>query len=121
MIKKATGIGVVAAPWWNGSQGGWIGGILGTVLGLFGALIGIVASSGRGRRIAIPLMTGAIILCALLLAVGVIAWGSGQPYAVWYPLMLCGAIGVCVIGSLLPVMKRRVEELEMRRMTALDA
>ena len=119
-IKKAAG-GVIPAPWWGNSQGGRIGGVLGTVLGLFGALIGTISSSGRGRRIAIPLMTGAIIVCALLLTVGIIAWGGGQPYAVWYPLLLCGAIGVCVMGSLLPVMKRRVEELEMRKMTALDA
>ena len=120
-IKKATRIGTVAAPWWNASEGGWIGGILGIVLGVFGALIGTLASTGRGRRLAIPLMVGGVIVCALLLIVGVIAWGSGQPYAVWYPLILSGAIGVCVMGSLLPVMKRRVEELEMRKMTALDA
>jgi hypothetical protein len=49
-IKKATG-GVVMAAWWNGVQGGRIGAVLGTVLGLYGALIGMIGSRGRGRRL----------------------------------------------------------------------
>jgi hypothetical protein len=91
------------------------------VLGLYGALIGLFGSRGRGARVVIPMMMGAIVLCALLLLIGIIAWGIGQPYAVWYPLALSGAIGALVTASLLPVMKRRFEELELRRMTALDA
>jgi hypothetical protein len=119
-IKKANG-GVIIAPWWNSAQGGRIGGILGTVLGLYGALIGTLGSRGRGRRLGISLMSAMMVLCALMFLIGTLAWSIGQPYAVWYPLLLCGAIGGIVSGSLLPVMKRRFEEIEMRRMTALDA
>jgi hypothetical protein len=119
-IKRATG-GAVMKPWWGNAQGGRIGGVLGTVMGLYGALIGMLASRGRGRRLGISLMSAMVILCGLMFLIGILAWSIGQPYAVWYPLLLCGAAGGVVSGSLLPVMKRRVEEIEMRKMTALDA
>ena len=118
-IKKAAG-GTVAAPWWDRAQGGRIGGILGAALGIYGGIVGTVASRGRGRRLAVSLVAAMTVTCALLLAVGLIALGSGQPYAVWYPLTLTGGLGLGVSAIVLHAMKRRFEELEMRRMIALD-
>ena len=119
-IKKGAG-GVFVAPWWGNASGGRIGGVLGTVIGLYGALIGILAAWSRTRRMLISFMMTGLIMCAVLLMAGLVALGSGQPYAVWYPLVLGGGIGGIITGGLLPVMKRRIEEEELRRMTALDA
>lgn len=110
-----------AAAWWGPAQGGRIGGILGTTLGLCGAVIGILGSRPRRRRVVISLMSAMLVMCGLLLVVGLLALLMGQPYAVWYPLTLSGAIGVAVMGGLLPVIKRSLAEEELRRMTALDA
>jgi hypothetical protein len=53
-----------------------------------------------------------------MLAVGGYALLSGQPYGIWYPMLLCGAIFTVVMGSLFPVVRHRYQEAEMRRITA---
>ena len=46
---------------------------------------------------------------------------QGQPYQVYYPLVLLGGIGGAA-GFVLPrSLSKRYEELELRRMQALDA
>jgi hypothetical protein len=55
-----------------------------------------------------------------LLAVGLVALALGQPYAVWYPLLLMGVLDPVLAFSLLPSARRRFEEIELRRMRALD-
>lgn len=40
---------------------------------------------------------------------------SGQPYGVWYPLVLVGVILTVVMGALLPVIRKRYTEVEARR------
>ncbi|MEA2735725.1 MAG: hypothetical protein QOE14_2176, partial [Humisphaera sp.] len=117
-LKEGIGsAGAAPAAWWGPAQGGRIGGGFGTILGLYGATIGILASRGRGRRIAISLMVAVLIVCTLVLVIGIIAVSIGQPYEVWYPLTLSGGLGAIITGALLPVMLRRFEEAEMRRMT----
>jgi len=54
------------------------------------------------------------------LVAGLVALGLGQPYAVYYPLLLFGGILTVVCGGLLPVIRRRYAEIELRRMTAMD-
>ena len=119
--KASGGVAPVTAAWWGPAQGGRIGGAVGTLLGLYGALIGILASRGRGRGAVTALMVAVGVACAVMLAVGVVALVRGQPYAVWYPLTLAGGLGAVLSAGLLPVMNRRFEEAEMRRMMALDA
>ena len=52
---------------------------------------------------------------------GILAISTGQTYAVFYPLLLIGAIST-VVGFALPrAVKRRYEARELRRMQALDA
>ena len=110
-----------AGDWWDARQAGWLGGILGSSLGILGAVIGTLSGLGRARRLVLSLTLTTVIVSAFLLVLGVVALVLKQPYAVWYPLLLCGAIGTIVIGSLLPMIKRRYAEQELRRMTALDA
>jgi len=45
----------------------------------------------------------------------------GQPYAVYYPLLLIGLIGTVVPAGVYPALKRRYEEVELRAMRAMDA
>jgi hypothetical protein len=52
----------------------------------------------------------------VLLAVGLTALVSGQPYDVWYGLGLPGLIGAIVIAPLFPVINKRYREAEERRM-----
>jgi hypothetical protein len=55
------------------------------------------------------------------LGVGVGALICGQPYAVWFPLLLLGILSLVIMGGSLPVVRRRYEEVELRKMAAADA
>ncbi len=107
--------------WWSAQTGGWIGGVAGSVMGVLGALIGVLASLGRGRRLVLAGLVALGVSGLLLLTLGALALALGQPYEVWYPLLLMGVIDSVVPFSLLPSVRRRFEELELRRMRALDA
>lgn len=110
-----------AGAWWDDRRGGWIGGITGTVLGLLGALQGTLASRGRAKGM---MMSVSVIVIAggiTILLIGLAAVAMGQPYAVYYPLILAGALASLIWGSMMPTLKRRYEAFEMRRISALDA
>lgn len=54
-------------------------------------------------------------------AAAVVAFVTGQPYGVWYALGLPAIIGLVVFGGLTPMVGRRYQEAEQRRMAAMDA
>jgi hypothetical protein len=114
----------MAEPWFTDPNlfGGLYGGIVGSVGGILGGLLGAVSGrlvpQGKGRRSILGSMIGFVVFGAINLLVGLVAWWSGQPYAIWYPFASCGLIFVLVMGGLIPVMKRRYEEAESRRIDA---
>ena len=55
------------------------------------------------------------------LVAGVIALALGQPYAVYYPLLLCGIVLTGVCGGIWPAIRQGYEQRELRRMAAMDA
>jgi hypothetical protein len=107
--------------WWSNRAGGMVGGIGGAVAGFTGALIGIVAGLGIGRRLVLALMVVASVAGVFVLGGGIVALLAGQPYAVWYPLTLLGAISAAVFGGLIPVVRQRYTQRELQRISALDA
>lgn len=113
---------LIAAEWWTGSTAGWIGGLGGGGVGLLGALLGGIggplAQKGRARPLVVGGFVGAIALCALSLGAGLVALALGQPYHVWYPLVLPGAIGTLVFSVLLPQLLRAYARAEQRRVEA---
>jgi hypothetical protein len=60
-------------------------------------------------------------LSAIALAAGIFAVTHGQPYGVYYPLLLGGGLGFMLFGGLRPMVRRRYDEIELRRMSAADA
>jgi len=112
---------VPAGAWLTSRQIGLIGGISGGVLGLAGALVGFLASRGQARPVVLALLRGMLAVGILSLAALGVAWGSGQPREVLLPFLLVGAIGTLVPAASLGKVQRQYEELEFRRMKALDA
>lgn len=97
------------------------GGIAGATFGVFGGLLGWLGGQGKAKRV---VLTGFRVMMAaggVSLVVGVIALARGLPYSMYYPLLLIGAIALLVPASTLPRLTKRYEELELRRMSALDA
>lgn len=123
LLQFPDGKGIVLASgaWWSDSDAGLLGAIAGSTLGLLGAALGWLASTGRSKGLVLGTLRGIAMLGIVALAAGAVALTVGQPYAVYYPLILIG--GLCaVLGFSLPrSVIRRYEELELRRMHAMDA
>ena len=120
-LPPSAGGSTSGAAWWNPRMSGWVGGVGGAVLGTLGAIVGLLAGRGRARRVVIGLLMTILITGGTSLLMGLVALSLRQPYHVYYPLLLCGVIATLVPLTMLPQLKRRYEELELRRMTALDA
>jgi hypothetical protein len=110
-----------AGHWWGERTAGLVGGIGGGLFGCLGGLIGLLAGRGRGRRFVMFATAAMILLGAAALLAGIVAVTLGQPYAVYYPLLLGGGLRVGILAPMRPKLRRRYEELELRQIAALDA
>jgi hypothetical protein len=108
-------------PWFDPNQYAWIPGTLFGVLGgVMGTLAGWLAPSGRAKRFVLSAWFTFLGLAVVSLVAGLVALMSGQPYGVWYGLLLPGADGTIVIGVLSLLVVKRYREAEARRMAAKD-
>jgi hypothetical protein len=115
----------MAEPWfdpvWFGALYGAIGGgVGGTLGGLLGAAAGVCAPRGIGRPWILGGMKLVVAVGFASLAFGLYAWSDGQPWGIWYAPVLTGVILSLVTGCLIPVVRRRYDEAEARRMQAAD-
>lgn len=110
-----------AGAWWDGRTAGLVGGILGSVVGCLGGLIGTLSGMGKWRGLTLGLAKSICLFGVLLLIAGIVALVQSQPYGVWYPLMLAGFLSTVVMGGLLPVLRGRYQQIELRKITAADA
>lgn len=107
--------------WWSDRAAGMVGGMGGGVLGCFGGLLGWLAWKGQARRFVVA---ASWVLIGLGIALGlaaVVALSEKQPYAVWFPLTLGGVLLLGIIPFRLRNSLKHYEDLELRRMTAIDA
>lgn len=109
-----------ADAWWSTEAGGLIGAIGGSVLGLLGAAVGFLSSRGKARRFVMTTMAAGTLLGATALVAGIAAVVLGQPYEVWFPLVLMGGLLVVIFGGLYRSVGDRYEALELQRMRAYD-
>jgi hypothetical protein len=98
--------------------GGVGGGVLGALGGILGALSGVLAPKGKGRSFILGTFTLMMVFGIANLAVGIYAIVNRQPYGIWYPLLLIGFILTVVFAALKPVVRKRYEDVEARRMEA---
>jgi len=73
------------------------------------ALAGLPTGPIEARR---PAALALGVSGLFLLAAGIAALALGQPYAVWYPLVLLGVLDPALGFGLLPVVRRRFEKRE---------
>jgi hypothetical protein len=106
--------------WWSERQAGLIGGTLGAALGLLGALIGTLAGLGRGRSFVTWCLRIAPAIGGLLLAGGAATLLLGQPWWVFYPLLLVGAIWTVLPLAIRSGVEKGYQAAERRKMQAMD-
>lgn len=109
--------------WWTQSQAGVVFGSLGGLFGILGSIVGCAVGIGaqRGRFKPLAYATHAIgaALGGAMLAVGVAALFAHQPYHVWYPPLLLGALGLGLFGGLFLMVTRPAYRIgEHRRLDA---
>ena len=85
-----------------------------------GQLIGTLTSLGIARRCVLALSLGIVVFGVACLALGSVALSVSQPYAVYYPLLLGGGICTIVFGALLPQIRQRYQQIEIRKMASMD-
>ena len=109
-------------PWFEPNRWAWLPGTLfGCTCGLFGALVGILAPRGKARRLVLGLGWLLFGIAAVFLVLGLVALKAGQPYGVWYGLILPGVQGTVLLGLLMPlVVVRAYRQAESRRIQAED-
>jgi hypothetical protein len=110
-----------AAAWWTDRDAGLIGGIGGGVLGLLGGLVGTLGGCGVARRFVLPLTAVLAVLGVISLFAGVIALSLGQPYAVFYPLLLGGILVPAIMSPMFFLLRWSYQQRELRKMAAMDA
>lgn len=111
----------VAGAWWSDRTGGLIGGVAGALLGVYiGCVLAPLTAKGRARTFTLSSFT-LLGTCAVVCVIaGLIAMLGSQPYAVYYPLLLLGLMGIFFgFGGLLAAL-RQYRDHELRKMTALD-
>jgi hypothetical protein len=107
--------------WWNAKAASWVGAIAGSICGLLCGLIGLLTGLGKARRFVLVLTAAMTVFGAVCLIVGIVAVSLRQPYEVYYPLLLVGVILVAVCGSNIRSLRLRYEQIELRKMAAMDA
>ncbi len=108
--------------WWSNEAAAYIGAIGGSGVGLlggvFGVMAGVLAPRGKAKGLVVGLHVTLIVVGACMLVAGIVAVSMGQPYHVYYPLLLCGGIVSLVLGGLLPGTLMRYRQAEQRKLDA---
>jgi len=110
----------VKGAWWGNRTGNLMGAILGPLLGMLGALVGTLSGWGRGKNVCLAICWFAVVFGVVCLITGIVALAMGQPYVVYYPPLLLGSIGTVVMGSILPTIRKRYSDIELRKMESMD-
>ena len=108
-------------PWFPEYLAGAVAGsVLGVLAGLWGATAGVLAPRGRAKWLVVGLAWLILASSAASLAVGVIAYGVGQPYGIWYGFGLAGLIGLVVVGVNFFTVRAAYRAAERRKLEARD-
>ncbi len=113
----------MAEPWFDPIRWGWLPGTaLGVLAGVWGSLAGLLAQ--RWPSLVIASLWVWLLGSAALLVTAVVALTTGQPYGVWYGLLLPGVLGTTLGVVFLLVLRPQFDALrrlaEERKMQARD-
>lgn len=110
-------------PWF--SNPGAVGGILGASIGvlgggIYGPLVGVCASQGKARKLVMGYHFAMLGLGVVLLLVALYALIAGQPYGIWFGMLMPGALLVVLMIALTPMIRMRYREAEQRKLSAQE-
>jgi hypothetical protein len=97
-----------------------LGGLAGALLGVMGALIGTLTSMGRARRFVMGATLALVAVGVASFAAGIFTASQSQTLVGSYPFLLVGFLASVLPLGMLPIIRRRYEEVELRTMRAHD-
>ena len=92
--------------------------MLGSLGRILGAAAGVLAPQGKGKGFILGDFRLMMLIGLGNLVAGLYAVAAGQPFGIWYPLLLIGFILTILFSVLRPVVGKRYEEVESRKMEA---
>lgn len=95
-------------------------GLAGTVVGFAGAMIGVLTSLGRARKLVVTLAVTVAVVGGAMCLLGIAVFASGGSPSASAPLLLVGILGSVLPLVLLPTIRRRYQDIELRTMRAHD-
>jgi len=108
-------------PWFDPNRYAWIPGtVYALIAGMLGGLAGWLVPRGRAKKFILRAWFTMWVISLALLVAGIVALINGQPWGIWYGLVLPGAIGTLVMGANSLVILKRYREVEQRRVSAKD-
>lgn len=114
-----------SSPWLPVWFGAVFGSVFGVLCGCLGAFYSYSFRTGKLWELMQLFPTVFGVLSAVVLVAGIVAVALRQPYHVWYPLVLIGALGVMLAPTLSWQTKRQLPKeslsFEDRQMQAMDA
>ncbi len=109
-----------AGAWLTERQVGIAGGIFGVIVGLMGALAGILGGRGKRMPLVMGIVNAGLVMGALLLLAGVAGLIYSQPEYLQTALLLGGGFLALIFASVRNTLRRRYQEVELRKMEAQD-
>ena len=107
----------VVDAWFTSQASGLIFGLSGALIGILGGVFGVIGIHRIPRAVGMKILIGLFVLSGCSAAVGLFALlGVNQPYHVWYPFLMFGAVGMFVIGITWITWKRAYRQLEQRQL-----
>jgi hypothetical protein len=109
------------ARWWSDQTVGIVGGVGGALIGCLAALIECLAARGKAQRFVLNAVRVLIGVGVASVLGGFAALALRQPHGVWYALLLLGVLVVVIFPFRLRRYQDRYRDIELRRMTSMDA
>ena len=110
--------------WWTPEQAGFMGAILGggfggvMLGGIGGGVCGTLAGKGLARGFVVNYLRTMGAIGVILLLAGIVGASIGQPYHVWYPLVLPGGLASFLVIVILKNIVVHYDKHEKRRLAA---
>ena len=109
-------------PWWDPQTAVWVGAIggsaIGVVGGMYGGAVGVLAPRGKCKTLILTFHVLMTVFGTITLVAGIVAASEGQPYSVYYPLLLGGGLVAVLFGSLFPVVAIQYRQADSRKLDA---
>lgn len=107
----------VVDAWFTNETSNLAFGISGALMGTLGGLFGIIGIRRIPRTVGMKIMLGLFVLSGCSATVGLFALIlTEQPWHVWYPFLLFGAVGMFVTGLGWITWTRAYRELDQRQL-----